>query len=147
MTTNLIINKSCSANMPIWIISVDFAVTSTNLQSFKTLVAHRSLRCKIMEVALWKTYLWMQQFRVSPLLRQLRSQRRHAPNQQCRRKLSLQIRSLHRKEVQTWKFQSLTEHLVEVSKRKCLKNWPPNPVGRATAQHPLEDEFADMFEN
>ena len=62
------------------------------------------------------------QFRVSPLLRQLRSQRRHAPNQQCRKELSLQIRSLHRKEVRTWKSQSLTEHLVEVSKRKCLKN-------------------------
>ena len=28
-----------------------------------------------------------------------------------------------------------------------LKNWLPNPVGRATAQHPLEDEFADMLEN
>ena len=87
------------------------------------------------------------QFRASPLLRQLRSQRRHAPNQQCRKELSLQIRSLHRKEVRTWKSQSLTEHLVEVSKWKCLKNWLPNPVGRATAQHPLEDEFADMLEN
>ena len=39
------------------------------------------------------------QFRASPLLRQLRSQRRHAPNQQCRKERSLQIRSLHRKEV------------------------------------------------
>ena len=36
---------------------------------------------------------------------------------------------------------------MEVSKWKCLKNWIPNPVGRATAQHPLEDEFADMLEN
>ena len=87
------------------------------------------------------------QFRVSPLLRQLRSQRRHAPNQQCRKELSLQIRSLHRKEVRTWKSQSLTEHLVEVSKWKGLKNWLPNLVGRATAQHPLEDEFADMLES
>ena len=36
---------------------------------------------------------------------------------------------------------------MEVSKWKCLKNWLPNRVGRATAQHPLEDEFADMLEN
>ena len=36
---------------------------------------------------------------------------------------------------------------MEVSKWKCLKNWLPNPVGRATAQHPLEDEFADMLDN
>ena len=37
------------------------------------------------------------QFRVSPLLRQFRSRRRHAPNQQCRP--SPQIRSFHRKEI------------------------------------------------
>ena len=36
---------------------------------------------------------------------------------------------------------------MEVSKWKCLNNWLPNPAGRATAQHPLEDEFADMLEN
>ena len=87
------------------------------------------------------------QFRASPLLRQLRSRRCHAPNQQCRKELSLQIRSLHRKEVRSWKSQSLAEHLEEVSKWKCLKTWLPNPVGRAIAQHPLEDEFADMLEN
>ena len=36
---------------------------------------------------------------------------------------------------------------MEVSKWKCLKAWQPNPVGRATTQHPVEDEFADMLEN
>ena len=87
------------------------------------------------------------QFRASPFLRQLRSRRRHAPNQQCRKELSLQIRSLHRKEVRSWKTQNLAEHLEDVSKWKCLKTWLPNPVGRAIAQHPLEDDFADMLEN
>ena len=87
------------------------------------------------------------QFRASPFLRQLRSRRRHAPNQQCRKELRLQIRSLHRKEVRSWKIQNLAEHLEDVSKWKCLKTWLPNPVGRAIAQHPLEDEFADMLEN
>ena len=40
-----------------------------------------------------------------------------------------------------------TEHLVDVSTWKCLKIWLSKPVGRATAQHPLEDEFADMSKN
>ena len=66
------------------------------------------------------------QFRVSPFLRQLRSRRRHAPNQQCRKELSLQIRSLHRKEVRSWKTQNLAGHLEDVSKWKCLKTWLPN---------------------
>ena len=147
----------------------------TNLQNFKTLFAHRSLRLKIMEISLWKIYLWTQQLlldtrkyehcnfvlrhfffphafcrdrsQVKEFLRQLRSRRRHAPNQQCRKELSLQIRSLHRKEVRSWKTQNLAEHLEDVSKWKCLKTWRPNPVGRAMAQHPLEDEFADMLDN
>ena len=38
-------------------------------------------------------------FRASPPLRQFRSRRHHAPNQQCRQEPNLQIRSLHRKEV------------------------------------------------
>ena len=87
------------------------------------------------------------QFRVWQFFCQLWSRRRHAPNQQCRKKLSLHIRSLHRKEVRSWKSQSLAEHLEGVSKWKCLKTWLPNPVGRAIAQHPLENEFADMLEN
>ena len=74
---------------------------------------------------------------------QFRSRWRHAPNQQCRKARSLQIRSLHRKEVRSWKTQNLAEHLEDVSKWKCLKTWLPNPVGRAIAQHPLEGEFAD----
>ncbi len=110
---------------------------TTNLQSFKTLFAHRSLRSEIMEVSLRKTYLWMQQLLLDTLKYKdcnfefrhffanfglLRSQRPHAPNQQCRKELSLQIRSLHRKEVRTCKSQSLTERLAEVSKWKCKKN-------------------------
>ena len=40
---------------------------TTNLQSFKILFVHRSLRCKIMEVLFWKTYLWMQQLLLDTL--------------------------------------------------------------------------------
>ena len=65
----------------------------------------------------------------------------------CRNELRLQIRSLHRNEVGSWKFQSFAERLVEVSTWKCLKSWLPNPFGRAIAQHPLEDELAVMLEN
>jgi len=87
------------------------------------------------------------QFRASPLLRQLRSRPRYAPNQQCRTEVNLQIRSLRRKEFRSWKCQTLAKHLAEVSKWKCLKTWLPNPVGGRIAQHPLEDEFADTLEN
>ena len=73
------------------------------------------------------------QIRVSPLLRHLRSRRRHAPNQQCRKELGLQIRSLHRKKARSWKSQSLAGHFFEVSTWKCLKTWLPNALGRATA--------------
>ena len=67
-------------------------------------------------VATGHSHVQTLQFRVSPILRQLRLRRRHAPNQQCRKELRLQVRSLHRKEVSKW---------------KCFKTWLPNPVGRA----------------
>ena len=87
-------------------------------------------------------------FRASPFLRQLRSRRRHAPNQQCpeRTEPSDSITPVVKRS-EVGKFKNLAEHLEDVSKWKCLKTWLPNPVGRAIAQHPLEDEFADMLEN
>ena len=36
---------------------------------------------------------------------------------------------------------------MEVSIWNCLNTWLPNSFGRVPAQHPLEDEFADMLEN
>ena len=32
-----------------------------------------------------------------------------------------------------------------VTQWNCLKTWLPNSSGRVPAQHPLEDEFADML--
>ena len=86
-------------------------------------------------------------FEVRHFFRQLQLRRCHAPNRHCRKELRLEIRSFHRNEVGSWKFQSFAERLVEVSTWKCLKSWLPNPFGRAIAQHPLEDEFAVMLEN
>ena len=78
-------------------------------------------------------------------LQSLRSRRRQEEDQSERRRLSLQIRQMHRKETRAWKTARLQRYMSTTSCWRGLKKLSESIHGKVVSQQPPPDEFAEML--
>ena len=84
-------------------------------------------------------------FTPSNALQSLRSRRRQEEDQSERRRLSLQIRQMHRKETRAWKTARLQRYMSTTSCWRGLKKLSESIHGKVVSQQPPPDEFAEML--